>query len=126
MEISFFELKILRYISRLSKRKQKSFSNELLEKKFGAGVRYAVKSLYEKGYICCPEYSGSENGVICAALPVMDSWQITGKGLCCIAENRLKITLTSKERLINFFYGFASGFLAGFAVQLALYYLIRQ
>ena len=118
MTISHFELKILRYIGKLSKRSHRTFSNAFLCKKFGEGSQYAINSLYKNEYIDCPCSSINEQNLVCVALPIMDNWQITDKGLYCVAENKLVVTLTAKERLFNFFLGFGSGVLSGCIVQL--------
>lgn len=118
MTISLFELKILKYICKLSKRARRTFSNASLRKKFGEGSQYAVNSLYENGYIDCPTSSISKYNFASAALPIMDNWQITDKGLCCVDENKLVVTLTAKERLFNFLLGLGSGLISGCALQL--------
>ena len=124
MTISHFELKILRYMCRLSKRARRAFSNNLLCKKFGEGSLYAVDLLYKNGYIDCPTSSTEEYCFSSGVLPIKDKWQITDKGIFCVADNKLVVTLSVKERLLNFFYGFAAGLISGCGIQLFTHYVI--
>ena len=112
MEISVFELKILRYI--LLHTKSRSITTNALKKKFGDFCTHSIETLYSAGYIECDAYSDNEQ----INIPSMDNWSITEKGKCCIENNRLVTALSAKERLFNYFLGFGSGLLSGCIIQL--------
>ena len=112
MEISVFELKILRYI--LFHTKRGEITTNTLKNKFGDFCTPSIENLYAAGFIDCAAYSDNEQ----INIPSMDNWSITEKGKCCVENNRLVTALSARERLFNYFLGFGSGLLSGCIIQL--------
>ena len=110
MELNHYELKILRYINKYLKRKRcEIISTEVIRQALGDFCEPALDTLYKLGMTACKLISDRNQ----AALPDYDSWSITPKGRCYLENHRLVTTLTWKERVINWIFGFVSGILVG-------------
>ena len=128
MDITLYEMKILRYIDRrISRRKSTGYiTNAELYKKFGAYSSAAIETLHSTGMIDCPEIIAPCDDLMPVSVPVSDmndNWHITAKGKCCIADHRLVSCLTFREKLLYSIAGFISGallaFISGFAAALS-------
>ena len=122
MEITVFELKILRYIdSKLSSKHSPGYvTNADIFKKFGEYSRSSLNNLYSSDMIACPMETSNVPGVFIVS-NMFDNWNITSKGKCYLANHRLVSCLTFREKALCSIGGFVLGILTAFATNAVNY-----